>query len=105
MSGTACDETFYSWRSRSGPLRSPLNTLIYKRGATTTAPERNPVSTGALNMAARAVAAQQAADPNLAAALPPRDVRCTYRFITDKRLYARVILNIDSINFKVRRVP
>jgi hypothetical protein len=32
---------------------------------------------------------------------PTEDVRCLYRFVTDKRLFARVILTIDTINFKV----
>ncbi|KAJ9589347.1 hypothetical protein L9F63_017452, partial [Diploptera punctata] len=31
---------------------------------------------------------------------PTEDVRCLYRFVTDKRLYARVILSIETINFK-----
>lgn len=99
--GTPCDETFLSWRSPSGVLRSPLNTLIFKQGATTTAPERTSTATGALIMAARAQAVQEAADPYLAAALPPKDVRCTYRFVTDKRLFARIVLNIHSLSFKV----
>ncbi|XP_034238683.1 uncharacterized protein LOC117643728 [Thrips palmi] len=98
--GTPCDETFLSWRSRSGVLRSPLNTLIFKQGATTSAPERTSTATGALIMAARAQAVQEAADPFLAAALPPKDIRCTYRFVTDKRLFARIILNIHSLSFK-----
>jgi len=32
---------------------------------------------------------------------PTEDVRCLYRFVTDKRIFARVILTIDTINFKV----
>jgi hypothetical protein len=32
---------------------------------------------------------------------PTEDVRCLYRFVTDKRLFARVILTIDTISFKV----
>lgn len=32
------------------------------------------------------------------------DVHCLYRFVTDKRLFARVILTINDINFKVRSV-
>jgi hypothetical protein len=35
---------------------------------------------------------------------PTEDVRCLYRFLTDKRLFARVILTIDTINFKVSPV-
>ncbi|XP_061712903.1 uncharacterized protein LOC133521832 [Cydia pomonella] len=31
---------------------------------------------------------------------PGEDVHCLYRFVTDKRIYARVILTILSINFK-----
>ncbi|XP_017875544.1 uncharacterized protein LOC108622278 [Ceratina calcarata] len=31
---------------------------------------------------------------------PPADLSCTYTFITDKRLYARVILIVDSVSFK-----
>lgn len=61
---TACDETFTSWRSRRGNLRSPLNTLIYKHTPTN------------------------------------EDVSCLYRFITDKRLYTRVIVTIQGIFFK-----
>lgn len=63
--GTECDETFASWKQRAGRLRSPLNTLVYKRPGD-----------------------------------PPADLACTYSFVTDKRLYARVILVIESINFK-----
>lgn len=63
--GTECDETFTSWKERSGKLRSPLNTLVYKRPGD-----------------------------------PPTDLSCTYSFITDKRLYARVILIVESVNFK-----
>ena len=62
---TECDETFAAWKSKSGRLRSPLNTLVYKRPGD-----------------------------------PPADLSCTYSFITDKRLYARVILTIESVNFK-----
>ncbi|XP_076240876.1 uncharacterized protein LOC143183250 [Calliopsis andreniformis] len=63
--GTECDEIFPSWKSRSGRLRSPLNTLVYKR------PGDSPI-----------------------------DLSCTYTFITDKRLYARVILTLESVSFK-----
>ena len=64
--GTECDETFSSWRQpRIGSLRSPLNTLLYKRPGD-----------------------------------PPRDLLCTYTFVTDRRLYARVILTLHSVNFK-----
>lgn len=31
-----------------------------------------------------------------------QDVHCLYRFVTDKRLFARIILTIGAINFKVR---
>ncbi|KAK1129798.1 hypothetical protein K0M31_019507 [Melipona bicolor] len=63
--GTECDETFASWKERSGKFRSPLNTLVYKRPGD-----------------------------------PPADLSCTYTFITDKRLYARVILVVESVSFK-----
>ncbi|KZC05700.1 Dorsal-ventral patterning tolloid-like protein 1 [Dufourea novaeangliae] len=63
--GTECDETFASWKSRSGRLRSPLNSLVYKRPGD-----------------------------------PPTDLSCTYTFVTDKRLYARVILTVESVSFK-----
>ncbi|CAH0701016.1 unnamed protein product [Spodoptera exigua] len=33
-------------------------------------------------------------------ASPGEDVHCLYRFVTDKRIYARVILTILSVNFK-----
>lgn len=62
---TECDETFAAWKAKSGRLRSPLNTLVYKRPGD-----------------------------------PPADLSCTYSFITDKRLYARVILIIESVSFK-----
>ncbi|XP_015172788.1 PREDICTED: uncharacterized protein LOC107064537 [Polistes dominula] len=65
--GTECDEKFTSWRDRAGRLRSPLNTLIYKRPGN-----------------------------------PPVDLSCTYTFLTDKRLFARVILTIESVSFKER---
>jgi hypothetical protein len=62
---TECDEIFSSWKSGSGKLRSPLNTLLYKRPGD-----------------------------------PANDLACTYTFITDKRLYARIILTLHSVNFK-----
>lgn len=63
VAGTRCDEVIASWRSARGFLRSPPNTLVYKR--------------------------------------PDQDVSCLYRFVTDRRLFARVILSITNINFKV----
>ncbi|XP_047023957.1 uncharacterized protein LOC124632961 [Helicoverpa zea] len=33
-------------------------------------------------------------------ASPGEDVHCLYRFVTDKRIYARVILTVLSVNFK-----
>ncbi|XP_076292506.1 uncharacterized protein LOC143214872 [Lasioglossum baleicum] len=63
--GTECDEMFASWKTRSGRLRSPLNTLVYKRPGD-----------------------------------PPADLSCAYTFLTDKRLYARVILTVESVSFK-----
>ncbi|XP_049853179.1 cubilin-like [Schistocerca gregaria] len=65
VAGSACDEVFPAWRSASGRLRSPLNTLVYKRS-----PDHH------------------------------HSVRCQYRFITDRRLFARVILTIESMGFK-----
>ncbi|XP_066595789.1 uncharacterized protein [Prorops nasuta] len=68
--GTECDEKFPSWKFQSGRLRSPLNTLVYKRPGD-----------------------------------PPANLICTYSFITDKRLFARVILIVESVtlrNFKDR---
>ncbi|CAB0014019.1 unnamed protein product, partial [Nesidiocoris tenuis] len=62
--GSSCDEEFSSWKSVKGYLRSPMNTLVYKR----------PENSGPLT--------------------------CRYTFVTDRRLYARVILTITSINFK-----
>ncbi|XP_054282817.1 cubilin-like [Macrosteles quadrilineatus] len=61
---TVCDEEIASWTKSSGYLRSPVNTLVYKRTE---------------------------ADG---------DLHCRYKFITDNRLFARVILTIKSINFK-----
>lgn len=65
VAGTECDEVFASWKARSGRLRSPLNTLVYKRPGD-----------------------------------PPADLSCIYTLITDKRLYARVILTVESVSFK-----
>ncbi|XP_001607708.1 deleted in malignant brain tumors 1 protein isoform X1 [Nasonia vitripennis] len=62
---TECDELFPAWKYREGQLRSPLNTLLYKRAGD-----------------------------------PPRDLSCTYSFVTDRRLYARVILTLRSVSFK-----
>lgn len=62
---TECDETFAAWKFQSGRLRSPLNTLVFKRPGE-----------------------------------PPLDLTCTYSFITDKRLFARVILTVESVTFK-----
>ncbi|XP_058796323.1 cubilin [Phymastichus coffea] len=65
VAGTECDETFASWKSQAGRLRSPLNTLLYKRPGD-----------------------------------PPADLACTYTFLTDPRLYARVILRLEAVSFK-----
>jgi hypothetical protein len=61
---TLCDEVFYAWEHPQGVLRSPLNTLIYKRVA------------------------------------PTSDIRCQYKFINDKRAFARVIIEMISVAFK-----
>lgn len=60
---TICDEVFYAWKHSHGHVRSPLNTLIFKRATST-------------------------------------DLRCQYKFITDKRLYARVLIEVTSVTFK-----
>uniref|UniRef100_T1GE27 CUB domain-containing protein n=1 Tax=Megaselia scalaris TaxID=36166 RepID=T1GE27_MEGSC len=60
---TLCDEVMYAWKHPSGKLRSPLNSLIFKR-------------TGG------------------------SDVRCKYKFITDRRLFARVVIEVISVSFK-----
>lgn len=65
VQNTECDEIFASWKSQSGKLRSPLNTLLYKRVGD-----------------------------------PPADLACTYTFLTDPRLYARVIVKLKSVTFK-----
>jgi hypothetical protein len=61
---TLCDEVFYAWEHPHGILRSPLNTLIYKRVASTS------------------------------------DIRCQYKFVNDKRAFARVVIEMISIAFK-----
>lgn len=60
---TVCDEVLYAWNHPKGVIRSPLNTLIYKRNSGV-------------------------------------DLRCQYKFITDKRLFARVVIEVTSISFK-----
>ncbi|XP_059477115.1 uncharacterized protein LOC132197683 isoform X1 [Neocloeon triangulifer] len=65
LAGTQCDETFHSWKRSYGTLRSPRNTLVYKKSASTA-----------------------------------ENVSCTYRFITDKRVFGRVILTVTNIAFK-----
>lgn len=60
---TLCDEIMYAWKHANGKIRSPMNTLIFKR-------------TGG------------------------SDVRCQYKFITDKRLYARAVIEVISVSFK-----
>ncbi|KAF4521706.1 hypothetical protein B566_EDAN013004 [Ephemera danica] len=65
LPGTQCDETFQSWKRSNGILRSPRNTLVYKRSTNT-----------------------------------GEDVSCTYRFVTDKRLFGRVIFTVTAIQFK-----
>ncbi|XP_050540622.1 uncharacterized protein LOC126905181 [Daktulosphaira vitifoliae] len=68
---TACDEEFVSWKPSSGYLRSPVNTLVYKR---------------------------QGSSVDFDSKSHP--IICRYRFTTDTRLYARVVLRIESIRFK-----
>lgn len=60
---TLCDEVFHAWKHSKGKIRSPLNTLIFKRTGGT-------------------------------------DVRCQYRFVTDKRLYSRVVIEVTNVSFK-----
>ena len=60
---TLCDEVFYPWRHPAGEVRSPLNTLVFKRTAGS-------------------------------------DVRCQYRFMTDRRLFARVVVEVTAVSFK-----
>lgn len=60
---TICDEVFYAWKHSRGNIRSPMNTLIYKRNSGI-------------------------------------DLRCQYKFITDKRLFARVLIEVTAVTFK-----
>ncbi|XP_055855909.1 uncharacterized protein LOC129919100 [Episyrphus balteatus] len=60
---TLCDEVMYAWKHPGGKIRSPMNSLIFKR-------------TGG------------------------SDVRCQYKFVTDKRLYARAVIEVTSVSFK-----
>ncbi|XP_075165489.1 uncharacterized protein LOC142237917 [Haematobia irritans] len=60
---TLCDEVMYAWKHPGGKLRSPMNSLIFKR-------------TGG------------------------SDVRCQYKFVTDRRLYARAVIEVSSVMFK-----
>lgn len=62
--GTMCDEVFPAWKYTKGRLRSPQNTLIYKRGAGS-------------------------------------DIRCQYKFMPDKRLFARIVVEVTNVSFKV----
>ncbi|KAJ1522918.1 hypothetical protein ONE63_002057 [Megalurothrips usitatus] len=71
--GTACDELIPSWRASRGTLRSPTNTLVY----------RGVGPGGVASVAASGDA-----------------VRCTYRFVTDSRLYARVEVSVHRIKFR-----
>ncbi|XP_025419112.1 uncharacterized protein LOC112689555 [Sipha flava] len=68
---TACDEEFVSWKPSSGYFRSPVNTLVYKRQGTATNPDAKS-----------------------------QPIICHYKFITDVRLFARIVLRIESIKFK-----
>lgn len=69
---TTCDEEFVSWKPSSGYFRSPVNTLVYKRQGTVTDPD-----------------------------IKSQPIICRYKFTTDIRLFARVVLKIESIKFKV----
>ncbi|XP_017493753.1 PREDICTED: uncharacterized protein LOC108381871 [Rhagoletis zephyria] len=60
---TLCDEVMYAWKHPGGKIRSPMNSLIFKR-------------TGG------------------------SDVRCQYKFVTDRRLYARAVIEVTSVSFK-----
>ncbi|XP_073812099.1 uncharacterized protein [Musca autumnalis] len=60
---TLCDEVMYAWKHPGGKIRSPMNSLIFKR-------------TGG------------------------SDVRCQYKFVTDRRLYARAVIEVSSVMFK-----
>lgn len=69
---TMCDEEFVSWKPSSGYFRSPVNTLVYKRQGTATNPDAKS-----------------------------QPIVCHYKFTTDVRLFARIVLKIESIKFKV----
>jgi len=69
---TVCDEEFVSWKPSSGYFRSPVNTLVYKRQGTVTDPDAKS-----------------------------QPIICRYKFTTDVRLFARIVLKIESIKFKV----
>ncbi|KAE8747044.1 hypothetical protein FOCC_FOCC006299 [Frankliniella occidentalis] len=71
VGGTACDELIPSWRASRGSVRSPTNTLVF-RG----------VGPGGITSVAQDA------------------VRCTYRFVTDPRLYARVEVSVHHIKFR-----
>lgn len=64
VQNTLCDEIFYAWKHPHGNIRSPLNTMIFKRTAAAS------------------------------------DVRCQYKFVTDKRLFARVVIEVTAVTFK-----
>ncbi|XP_001946071.2 uncharacterized protein LOC100161930 [Acyrthosiphon pisum] len=68
---TVCDEEFVSWKPSSGYFRSPVNTLVYKRQGTVTDPDAKS-----------------------------QPIICRYKFTTDVRLFARIVLRIESIKFK-----
>ncbi|KAE9537513.1 hypothetical protein AGLY_006536 [Aphis glycines] len=68
---TVCDEEFVSWKPSSGYFRSPVNTLVYKRQGTVTDPDAKS-----------------------------QPIICHYKFMTDVRLFARIVLKIESIKFK-----
>uniref|UniRef100_A0A1B0FBH5 CUB domain-containing protein n=1 Tax=Glossina morsitans morsitans TaxID=37546 RepID=A0A1B0FBH5_GLOMM len=63
VANTLCDEVMYAWKHPGGKIRSPMNSLIFKR-------------TGG------------------------SDVRCQYKFITDRRLYARALIEVSAVMFK-----
>jgi len=117
--GTACDETFTAWRSSQGSLRSPLNTLVFKPGGSSTSTQRGPpvlappgttprpygYTGGSTSSLYRGVSSRFSPTSAPVPALSPssvQDILCTYRFITDLRLFARITLYVESINFKVK---
>ncbi|XP_071443297.1 uncharacterized protein [Hetaerina americana] len=92
--GTSCDEVYASWRVPPPIQQPPLPPGSQPSSSTTPPPPRSPFS-GRFRSPLNTLVYKQSGLGGV-----PTDVTCLYRFVTDRRLFARVILTLEAVRFK-----